>query len=70
MTQIETVRVDLSLLKHDLQNMRERTGETERNMSTMEDIESPLETDNRELRVELKACQMKIDLENDQGTRI
>lgn len=40
-TQIETVRIDLSLLKKDLQNLREKTEETERRISNMEDTVTP-----------------------------
>lgn len=52
MTQIETVRKDLSLLKQDLQNFRERTSESERTISFVENTVSPfpLATDTRALQ--------------------
>uniref|UniRef100_A0A803K8T1 L1 transposable element RRM domain-containing protein n=1 Tax=Xenopus tropicalis TaxID=8364 RepID=A0A803K8T1_XENTR len=39
---IDELKTDFAILKHDVQNLRERTGETERRVSDLEDFTAPL----------------------------
>uniref|UniRef100_A0A803J3H2 Uncharacterized protein n=1 Tax=Xenopus tropicalis TaxID=8364 RepID=A0A803J3H2_XENTR len=38
----QALKTDFAILKHDVQNLRERTGETERRISDLEDNTAPL----------------------------
>lgn len=63
--QMETIQIDFSLLKQDVQNLWDRTGATENCTSPVEDTLTPLFTTVQEATSELAALWGKVnDLEN------
>uniref|UniRef100_A0A803KDP9 L1 transposable element RRM domain-containing protein n=1 Tax=Xenopus tropicalis TaxID=8364 RepID=A0A803KDP9_XENTR len=64
-SQLEEIKVDISLLRHDLQNIRERTTEVETRVSTLEDTVSPLPNNITVIKQQLQQALDKTeDLEN------
>lgn len=64
-TQIASMHMDFSLLKQDVQNLRDRTGATEEQISTLEDTVHPLSITMHDTTSEMAAFHAKIDdLEN------
>lgn len=63
--QIAFIRMDFSLLKQDIQNLRDRAGDMEEHISSLEDTVHPLSVNMRDNTGELVALRAKIDdLEN------
>ena len=63
--QMESIHIDFSLLKQDVHNLRDRTGEVEGRVSSLEDVVHPLSATMRTATDELGALRAKLDdLEN------
>lgn len=64
-TQIASIHMDFSLLKQEVQNLRDRTGANEEHVSSLDDVVHPLSATVRNHTGEMAALRVKIDdLEN------
>lgn len=58
---METIHIDFSLLKQDVQNLHDRTGSAEKQISNVKDSLAPLSVSMCEISSELAALQAKVD---------